>query len=250
MPPRPPGPRPHLEPEPSAANPARVRDPPQSAPASPVAGRRCAAETATRTDRSRAVPHPKTGPRRWPDQRISPGRVTWMSFSAPTEDHPTSGRTKTGPAADAEHLTETGRVPLGICQGRTGFRHPQVPLTREIGEFGTPLSIGRAKQVLGYEPRHSWRDHPVSCSAPNEACGLHASEDERSVGHRPQRRAGMRARQAGTAQLSAGAAMGSAGSGIRSRVARYSRSTKIHSSTDEVTCTQTRPAGRWLKYCV
>jgi hypothetical protein len=53
-------------------------------PASQVAGRRCAAETATRTDRSRAVPDPKTGSRRWPDQRIPPGRVTWMSFSAPT----------------------------------------------------------------------------------------------------------------------------------------------------------------------
>jgi hypothetical protein len=30
-----------------------------------------------------------------------------------------------------------------------------VPLTREIGEFGTLLAIGRAKQVLGYEPCHS-----------------------------------------------------------------------------------------------
>lgn len=36
---------------------------------------------------------------------------------------------------------------------------PGVPLTREIGEFGTLLAIDRAKQVLGYEPRHSWRDH-------------------------------------------------------------------------------------------
>ena len=36
---------------------------------------------------------------------------------------------------------------------------PGVPLTREIGEFGTALAIDRAKQVLGYEPRHSWRDH-------------------------------------------------------------------------------------------
>ena len=35
---------------------------------------------------------------------------------------------------------------------------PGVPLTREIGEFGTLLAIDRAKQVLGYEPRHSWRD--------------------------------------------------------------------------------------------
>ncbi|HWG01827.1 MAG TPA: NAD(P)-dependent oxidoreductase [Trebonia sp.] len=36
---------------------------------------------------------------------------------------------------------------------------PDVPLTREIGEFDTLLAIDRARQVLGYEPRHSWRDH-------------------------------------------------------------------------------------------
>src|ERR1035438_1285237 len=84
MPTRTPGPHPDLESEPSAADPARVRDPPQPAPASPVAGRRCPAETATRTDRSRAVPRTKTGSLRWPNQRISPGRVTWMRFSAPT----------------------------------------------------------------------------------------------------------------------------------------------------------------------
>jgi nucleoside-diphosphate-sugar epimerase len=36
---------------------------------------------------------------------------------------------------------------------------PGVPLTREIGEFGTLLAIDRARQALGYEPRHSWRDH-------------------------------------------------------------------------------------------
>ena len=36
---------------------------------------------------------------------------------------------------------------------------PGVPLTREVGEFGTLLAIDRAQQVLGYQPRHSWRDH-------------------------------------------------------------------------------------------
>ena len=36
---------------------------------------------------------------------------------------------------------------------------PGVPLTREIGEFGTLLAIDRAKQVLGYDPSRSWRDH-------------------------------------------------------------------------------------------
>jgi nucleoside-diphosphate-sugar epimerase len=36
---------------------------------------------------------------------------------------------------------------------------PGVPLTREIGEYSTLLAIDRAKQLLGYEPSHSWRDH-------------------------------------------------------------------------------------------
>jgi nucleoside-diphosphate-sugar epimerase len=36
---------------------------------------------------------------------------------------------------------------------------PGVPLTREVGEFDTLLAIDRARQTIGYEPRHSWRDH-------------------------------------------------------------------------------------------
>jgi nucleoside-diphosphate-sugar epimerase len=36
---------------------------------------------------------------------------------------------------------------------------PDVRLTREVGEFGTLLAIDRARQVIGYQPRHSWRDH-------------------------------------------------------------------------------------------
>ena len=36
---------------------------------------------------------------------------------------------------------------------------PGVPLTREVGEFGTLLAIDRARQAIGYEPQHSWRDH-------------------------------------------------------------------------------------------
>ncbi len=34
---------------------------------------------------------------------------------------------------------------------------PEVGLTREVGEFGTLLSIDRARAVLGFEPEHSWR---------------------------------------------------------------------------------------------
>ena len=36
---------------------------------------------------------------------------------------------------------------------------PDVPLTSDVAEFGTLLSIDRARELLGYEPRHSWRDH-------------------------------------------------------------------------------------------
>jgi len=36
---------------------------------------------------------------------------------------------------------------------------PEVPVTREVGANETLLSIDRARRVLGFEPRHSWRDH-------------------------------------------------------------------------------------------
>ena len=42
---------------------------------------------------------------------------------------------------------------------------PGVPLTRDPGKFGTLLAIDRAREVLGYEPRHSWRDHVDISSA-------------------------------------------------------------------------------------
>jgi nucleoside-diphosphate-sugar epimerase len=35
---------------------------------------------------------------------------------------------------------------------------PGVPLRREIGEFETLLSIDRAREFLGFEPAHTWRD--------------------------------------------------------------------------------------------
>jgi nucleoside-diphosphate-sugar epimerase len=34
---------------------------------------------------------------------------------------------------------------------------PGVPVTRELGEHETLLSIDKARRVLGYEPVHSWR---------------------------------------------------------------------------------------------
>jgi nucleoside-diphosphate-sugar epimerase len=35
---------------------------------------------------------------------------------------------------------------------------PGVILTRDVGEFGTLLAIDRAREALGWEPRHTWRD--------------------------------------------------------------------------------------------
>lgn len=42
---------------------------------------------------------------------------------------------------------------------------PGVPL-RDIGEFETLMSIGRARADLGYEPRHRWREELAPASAP------------------------------------------------------------------------------------
>jgi len=36
---------------------------------------------------------------------------------------------------------------------------PDVRLAREVGEFGTLLAIDRARDKLGFEPRHTWRNH-------------------------------------------------------------------------------------------
>jgi UDP-glucose 4-epimerase len=37
---------------------------------------------------------------------------------------------------------------------------PGVPVTKELGEHETLLSIDKARRVLGYEPEHSWRGTP------------------------------------------------------------------------------------------
>jgi nucleoside-diphosphate-sugar epimerase len=35
---------------------------------------------------------------------------------------------------------------------------PGVEIRRDLGEHETLLSIDHAREVLGYEPRYSWRD--------------------------------------------------------------------------------------------
>jgi len=34
---------------------------------------------------------------------------------------------------------------------------PGVPVTRDLGEHDTLLSIDKARRILGYDPQHSWR---------------------------------------------------------------------------------------------
>jgi nucleoside-diphosphate-sugar epimerase len=46
---------------------------------------------------------------------------------------------------------------------------PGVPLTRDVGEFGTLLAIDRARAVLGWEPAHSWRAEVEAAAAEAEA---------------------------------------------------------------------------------
>jgi nucleoside-diphosphate-sugar epimerase len=36
---------------------------------------------------------------------------------------------------------------------------PDVPFAADVGPNETLLSIDKARELLGYEPRHSWRDH-------------------------------------------------------------------------------------------
>jgi nucleoside-diphosphate-sugar epimerase len=35
---------------------------------------------------------------------------------------------------------------------------PDVEIRKDLGEHETLLSIDKARRLLGYEPRHSWRD--------------------------------------------------------------------------------------------
>lgn len=41
---------------------------------------------------------------------------------------------------------------------------PDVPVTTDLGENDTMLSIDKARRLLGYDPQHSWRQHRVTAS--------------------------------------------------------------------------------------
>jgi nucleoside-diphosphate-sugar epimerase len=72
-------------------------------------------------------------------------------------------------ALEAEAKTVTGNPAFIIAAADTVMNrpsaellaevYPSVRLTRDVGEFGTLLAIDRAREVLGFAPAHSWRDH-------------------------------------------------------------------------------------------
>jgi len=63
----------------------------------------------------------------------------------------------------------TGTTNVIIAAADTVMDRPSVDLLREVypsvelrgavDEFGTLLAIDRARKIIGFEPRHSWRDH-------------------------------------------------------------------------------------------
>ena len=72
-------------------------------------------------------------------------------------------------ALEADAGTVTGNPAVIIAAADTVMNRPSaellaevfpgVRLTRDVGEFGTLLAIDRAREVLGFEPEHSWRNH-------------------------------------------------------------------------------------------
>jgi nucleoside-diphosphate-sugar epimerase len=72
-------------------------------------------------------------------------------------------------ALEADPSTITGSPAFIIAAADTMMNRPSaellaevfpgVKLTRDVGEFGTLLAIDRAREVLGFNPEHSWRNH-------------------------------------------------------------------------------------------
>jgi nucleoside-diphosphate-sugar epimerase len=69
-------------------------------------------------------------------------------------------------ALEAPREAVAGNPAFIIAAADTVMNRPSVELRREVGEFGTLLANDRARQVLGFEPRHSWRDHVSADTTP------------------------------------------------------------------------------------
>lgn len=74
-------------------------------------------------------------------------QACWLAVEAPTE----GSQNVIVAAADTIMDTPSRDLLAAVF--------PDVPLTREIGEFETLLAIDAARKLLGYSPAHSWRDH-------------------------------------------------------------------------------------------
>jgi len=51
------------------------------------------------------------------------------------------------------------RVVWASSETTLGLPFDTPPRYAPVGEFGTLLAIDRAREVLGFAPAHSWRDH-------------------------------------------------------------------------------------------
>ncbi|MEU7611702.1 NAD(P)-dependent oxidoreductase [Micromonospora sp. NPDC049204] len=71
------------------------------------------------------------------------------------------------PGADVFIIANADTVMTRSSASLMAEVYPGVEIRKELGEHETLLSIDKARRVLGYEPRHSWRDHanPVQRAA-------------------------------------------------------------------------------------
>ena len=65
----------------------------------------------------------------------------------------------TVPGADVFIIANADTVMTRSSASLMAEVYPEVPLTRSLEQHETLLAIDKARRVLGYEPRHSWRDH-------------------------------------------------------------------------------------------
>ena len=89
--------------------------------------------------------------RRWNLWGYVDVRDVATSFRLALEAHTTGSQNVVVAAADTVMDTPSAEL---MAQ-----EFPDVPITRELGEFETLLAIDGARELLGYEPAHSWRDH-------------------------------------------------------------------------------------------
>ena len=65
----------------------------------------------------------------------------------------------TVPGADVFIIANADTVMTRSSASLMAEVYPEVRLTRSLEQHETLLAIDKARRVLGYEPRHSWRDH-------------------------------------------------------------------------------------------